>query len=1603
MRRILLPAFLVISCAIPKGDAVAQTATCQAATVQLDANGDAALPDALLFTPQVDVSVSQSNGAPETNNVWQSFTPTVNGILDRITLVIETLNAPTGITLTVYSGEGIGGGVLHTQAVSALVIGANVLDINATVDMIAGNVYTFRLNSTGGTFYPQRNNLNVYAGGISSLGANFDLIFSTRMLQRPSIDNGSTSPTGIASFALSNNTFDCEDLGDNNVTLTVTAKGGGTANCVSTVTVEDNIPPSAVCVASTINVILDVNGDGVLAVGSVDNGSGDNCSFTRSLSQSIFNCSYVGINIITLTIEDIASNTATCSVNVDVIDNVPPVALCQNLTVVLDANGEGSITPAMVNDGSTDACGVFSLSLNQEDFDCSHIGINTVTLTVEDVNGNTSTCDATITVEDNSPPVFTFCPTSQVLCATGGSGAVVTYTDPTGSDNCGFIITQTDVTGLSSGSTFPVGTTTIQYTITDDGGNTDICTFDIRVDAKPVAGFNFSPACAGEAMFFTNTSTIQSGYNIVSYTWDMGDGSGPVTQTNPLFIYPNAGEYDVTLTVVSANGCTDFITHTVTVTPSPVADFSVAPVCLGATTSFVNLSSIDASYTGNVSYVWNFGDGSPISTVENPTHSYATSGTFTVTLTATNDDGCTDQIQKFAIVSALPQAQFTSSSVCEGVATQFTDLSFGTNLSYAWNFGDSNTSTAQNPAHVYAASGGYSVSLTVTAPGGCQSSITNNVTVIAPPTVGFSFNDACAGVNIQFTNASSAGTYGWDFGDNTFSILTNPIKSYPTEGFYNVTLTVLSPQSCSASLTQQVEIFRNPHFTLETTPALCFGGSTGTLFVNPIPPVSNFWDISINGGADVTNQFLYTGLPAGNYTVDVVDEFGCTGSGATVIGQPTAPLAIGAPQLTNLTCNGDNSGSLVIAASGGTTPYTYAINGGTPQNNGTFTGLAANDYFVQVVDANGCSASTQFYTITQPAPLSLALVTSTNLLCNGDNSGTVSTQASGGTAPYTFRINGGAFGSTPNFTGLAAGLQSVIVRDANGCETPLNVTLTQPGILQVSVVNSSNALCTGQATGTVTVAAASGTGPYQYSKDGVNFQGSGSFTGLAAGLHTFIARDVNGCTAQISHTVGQPSVLGMQTTSSPVLCFGASTGSISVTANGGTTPYTYSFNGGSSFFSTPVASGLPSGSYTVVVRDANGCETSQSVAVAEAATLLVLNGAATNVSCFQGMNGSVALTASGGTPTYGYSADGVVYQSASTFSGLSAGTYTFTVKDINGCTAQTTVEVTQPPTAVVITNVVTNAPACGNTANGAITLQAGGGTPGYTYSSNGVNFQASALLGGLAAGTYTVVVRDANGCTATATATLTAPPALGITINSIAGVQCAGTFTGNINVFGTGGTPGYTYALSGGTPQSSGIFNELTNGVYVVQLTDANGCFTSTEVELTALYPLPAVDFTWVISGEAVWFQNQSQFGDTYLWNFGDGTTSTEENPVHFYAVPGYYTVTLTVTNGCGTRNRIRPVNTLTIGVDDEEKQSFALYPNPARDVVFLTSATDINGSVLLEVTSISGQRVMQHSINSMSASGRISLDVSALGQGLYLLSVQTAESRSVIRFNVTR
>jgi hypothetical protein len=306
------------------------------------------------------------------------------------------------------------------------------------------------------------------------------------------VNNGSSDACGIQSLSLSQTAFTCSHVGPNTVTLTVTDVNNNVSTTTATVTVVDNTPP--VAIAQNVMVILDSSGNGSTTAGAVNNGSADACGIqSLSLSQTAFNCSHVGPNTVTLTVTDVNNNVSTTTATVTVVDNTPPVAIAQNVTVILDATGNGSTTAAAVNNGSSDACGIQSLSLSQTAFTCANVGPNTVTLTVTDVNTNVSTAMATVTVVDNTPPVFTSCPTDIVVNKDPGvCGAVVTYTTPTASDNCSAVVALT--AGLASGSLFPIGTTTVTHSATDPSGNTasPVCSFTVTVlgaEDLDLAGF----------------------------------------------------------------------------------------------------------------------------------------------------------------------------------------------------------------------------------------------------------------------------------------------------------------------------------------------------------------------------------------------------------------------------------------------------------------------------------------------------------------------------------------------------------------------------------------------------------------------------------------------------------------------------------------------------------------------------------------------------------------------------------------------------------------------------------------------------------------------------------------------------------------------------------------------------------------------------------------------------------------------------------------------------------------------------------------------------------------------------------------------------------
>ncbi|RMB56092.1 HYR domain-containing protein [Dokdonia sinensis] len=298
------------------------------------------------------------------------------------------------------------------------------------------------------------------------------------------VNNGSSlCGGGDPNLAIDITNFDCSNIGDNTVQLTVSDNNGNSATCTATVTVEDNIAPTVAC--QPITVQLDSDGNAAITAAQVDNGSSDFCGIdTITLSATSFTCSDVGENTVSLTVTDVNGNSETCETIVTVQDNVAPAVVCQNLTVELDEAGVASITASDIDNGSSDVCGIDSLSLDVTSFTCDDIGANTITLTVTDSNGNSATCQATVTVEDNTP--LTVSGPGDISVETDNNDTscetVVTYDSVIGTDNCGQDqITVVQIAGLGSGEVFPIGTTTETYEVTDADGVITTYSFDVVV------------------------------------------------------------------------------------------------------------------------------------------------------------------------------------------------------------------------------------------------------------------------------------------------------------------------------------------------------------------------------------------------------------------------------------------------------------------------------------------------------------------------------------------------------------------------------------------------------------------------------------------------------------------------------------------------------------------------------------------------------------------------------------------------------------------------------------------------------------------------------------------------------------------------------------------------------------------------------------------------------------------------------------------------------------------------------------------------------------------------------------------------------------------
>lgn len=903
-------------------------------------------------------------------------------------------------------------------------------------------------------------------------------------------------------------------------------------------------------------------------------------------------------------------------------------------------------------------------------------------------------------------------------------------------------------------------------------------------------------------------------------------------------------------------------------------------------------------------------------------------------------------------------ANFRADPVCLGTPTAFIDQShFGSNTTgrtWFYDFGDGTTSTAQNPVHYYSQCGAYDVRLIISlqnvcCPGVVYDTVVQRVYVNCPPnttnpnalgasdpyiyvtTASLSSTPVCGGPT-QFVLTKSDSIVQWNylFSNNAMSTQQNPSITFqtfpncpPIDNWGRVIIT--DTRGCKDTLINHAVVHcpvQAQYYGQANT--LCANDCNGTASVNitqGVPPFTIRWsDPAQQTTATATN------LCPGAYTVSVTDANGCSASLPPINVYAPPPMA-GTLRIVNIACYGWATGTAILYLNGGTPPYSYLWDDPSHFTGDSLPGLLPGTYCVTANDINGCSFDT-CGTIVQPAQINatLAKADSDCGACNG--SATV-TSATGGTGSYTYLWSNGQ--NTQTATGLCSGTYFVEVGDANvaGCVRQFAISLGNIGSEPVTVTQTDVSCpnrCDGSATAAATVC---GNCTYEWlDANGASIgQNNQTAIGLCAGQYiSRVTNPVNGCQSLIPVTISVPNPLVVTATPAGISCVGLCDGQITVTASGGTPPYSYQWFDSNNIPigpNSPVISALCPGDYSVTLTDQQGCTIGATATVAN----YIFTGSRifTTVSCNNNCNASITASALGGTPPYTFSFQNSAGTPAGSggplVSNLCADTYNITITDSRNCRITLPPVVISQPPAIVAAASSTNA-LCFGDCNGSVTLTSvAGGVPPYTYQWADSLYvpiagATSATLGGRCAGRYYIQVADANHCTGPWTlATVSQPSAL---LDSMTIVQpyCGNNGIGCVDLTVYGGTPPYAYAWSNGIMTDD--FCDVA-GQYNIVYTDANLCQSAAVADLVSLPALQIVSVTalsWKENGlpSSV---NVKCYGDstgvavvlitggnapyTYRWSDPRNTISTHNAIIDTVkGLPaGIYDVTVTDALGC--------------------------------------------------------------------------------------------------------
>ncbi|MFK7933737.1 MAG: T9SS type A sorting domain-containing protein [Saprospiraceae bacterium] len=1283
----------------------------------------------------------------------------------------------------------------------------------------------------------------------------------------------------------------------------------------------------------------------------------------------------------------------------------------QNLTVNLNSqepscNGfTNGVVTASVSGGN----GNYSYQWNTGAEGQQVVGsAGTYTVTVTDGNGLTGT--ANVELGQPSAVVASISSTSSVCTnpgdittnASGGAGGY-TYSWSNGSTSASqtglapgnYFVTVTDATGCSTtASTTVFGILDVSLSIINVtcfngcdasieaiiNGGTAPYAFQwsngasTQVNPDLLPGTYSVTVTDGNGCQVVETATVANGVTINvdvqtndASCGDGADGSATFSASGGAepYTYTLGGGFDAdnltpgtyTVTATDAQGCQGTATFTIGGGSNLTVDVTNDYQCGDATGS---ATATVSGGSGNYSYAWS--NGGSTATVSN----LAANASYSVTVTD-NGSGCTGTGSTFItgvdnitvnIASMMPSCN----GFMNGAATASAVGGDG-NYVYNWSTGAA-TRMIENLG-----AGSYSV--TVSDAQGCGG--TASVTIDEPAVLDVTFtanNATCdspmSGSAIAQPNGGT-GPYSYEWTTGATSAMVTGLGA----GTYAVTVTDVN--GCTVN---DMVAITAPASDLSVnvmgTDATCNGEASGSATAQPMNGSGNYTYAWSNGASSAT----ITNVAAGTYSVTISDG-DCTASGSVTIGEPSAINV--SLQTTNIACT--VPGAISASVSGGNAPYDYAWSNGASTAN--ISDLAAGAYTLTVTDASGCMTTASAEVITH-GDININIL-GTDPTCNGGSDGEAMARVVGGSGNYTFEWTNGA--TTRIVTGLAAGTYSVSVFDGD-CMTMASVTISEPEAISVNASVSADGGCTGSV-GTVTASASGGTAPYTFTYSN---GASGASVELPSGTYTLTATDANGCTATSSVTVSGGGGITVTVETTNTNCAGSSIGTATANGFGGSGTYTYMWNNGAT---TQTITGLSAGVYRVTVTSSDGCEASGVGAVNNiSSTVSVDVTASESVFCPDDATGIAVAAASGGTAPYSYAwSDG---QTGDTATDLTAGTYTVTATDADGC--DNTASFTIGNRSDLEVEVLVWNPECGNDSNGKIMAMPEGGNEPYTYVwSTGDVTQA---ILDLSAGTYCVTVTDAAGCTASACADLESAPVPLVDIVIVNPIGAGGN-DGSIQAVPVGGTAPYAFNWSNGcnTPVISG----LSEGRYGVTITDNNFCQGSAEIVLTGPGGLVGddinittnalsskeVEVSWelsaLVSNFAFVVERSDDGGETFQV-IGDDATTVENNDMMVYRFVdespkrgrAYYRVAYVMDADLEYSNTAEAMMSMP---------DFAMaYPNPVSDEIMVELFSALSTDAQVQLMDTNGRLIKTKKLVSGDMHERMSLE--ELNPGIYFIRV---------------